>query len=267
MSEVSKYVGSVLTVWKGFVSWAGLAWLVAELVALSWRRLAQAMPKLRRPYVVACAVLLVCASFEVWRQQGTALGRDLRAARDSVRIWRGRAESVATTQADSARIITKQAAEKQATIRVVDREISVRLESLRDSLVAIGALKPSWPRRPESAFYRTSKSFEAFLSPRDRMSRGVQGNTTHDLVSFLAGVVEDDGVWRALKVLEAITDGSDRTSLRGGVGWSIGRESPDTMVIGFLAPHSHDMERRPLAEVFPDLQAQRWVKQQRIGGR
>src|SRR5215471_10044405 len=74
--------------------------------------------------------------------------------------------------------------QRRSELAAFDVEMTSRVALLTDSLNAMG-FAPTSARRPdEGAYYnRVSLAFQQFLDPRDRMSEGVQGRSTYEVLA------------------------------------------------------------------------------------
>lgn len=248
-----------------FWSWAGLLAGVVMLFISLYERLAK-QPLSKRVYGAIVALLLVVSPFFVWKREvhlrrlAEASLKECQArlvtARDSIEVLRdAAARSDSLQRASLARSDDDQnaLAERQATVADLDREMHQRLAELKDSLEQTGALRLAPRRRPSSDYERAGRALRAFLAPRSALSNGADGLTTHEVVANIYRLDGDAEVWRALKVIEAIT-GPDHVSVSYvSNSWS----EPDTVVVSYRERFSAG-GRRPVADVLAMLEIRRW---------
>lgn len=177
-------------------------------------------------------------------------------AQDSVR------NAVAGLRADARRAEAIAAAEsetqRRSQLRVLDGEMAVRLALLTDSLNSIG-FEPTPSRQPgEGAHYgRLSRAFQLFVSPRDNMSQGLPGLSTHELLSNIATRDDDPEVRRALLYLGGITPNSPHLDFSGATWLPSGADTPS---VSFFEPRSHERALRPIVEVLQAFSLKRWAR-------
>ncbi len=148
-----------------------------------------------------------------------------------------------------------EAQRRSQIISSVDREITLRLARLQDSLAACGALEIR-PKRREAWFYeRAWSALNRYMAPRNAMADGLESVSTHELVRRLCGLDGSSDLRIVLRHLEAAAGNGPATS---SMGVQNSWHEPDTMMVRLQRPYVPTVELMPVASFLEVLELPRW---------